>query len=220
MQIIWQKVAQGGAAIAIGLQLNCTRLESSKPLNGAPVFASTPPTRLANGNAVKPGLTYVYQATAADADIGDTVTLRMALGPANATFSAGLLRWTPSLDQAGMEQVFKVEASDGSHVTAQTWSITPEARTAPTGVIIAPLTPGNLVETRPFVWTLSFEDDDPGSAIVTIQSPTEAVYVPSNRTIAWTPPVGSAGPMFVQVTVTNNVGQATPKILAGTVNPL
>jgi len=220
MKAAWRRFGQCGVIIAAGALQNCTRLESSKPLNRTPVFESTPPLRLANGKAVKPGLTYVYQVSATDPDVGDIVTLRMSAGPATATFSGGLLSWTPDLGQTGLEQVFKVEASDQSNVVTQTWSITPEPRTAPTSVTISPLSPGNLVETQPFIWVLSYEDDDPGSAVVTVQSPNGAIYLPSSHTINWTPPAGSAGPMYVQVTVTNNVGQVTSKILPGNVNPI
>lgn len=212
------RLGQAGALICAGLIVGCSGLESSKPLNAAPTFVSTAPTKLPNGKAVKPGLTYVYQATATDPDTSDTATLRMVLGPANGAFSNGMLTWTPTTSQAGLEQVFKLEASDGQHVAFQTWSITPEARTAPTKITIAPVGTANPVELHAFAWTLAFEDDDPASATVEVQSPSGAVYIPSNKTIAWTPPAGSFGSVLVQANVTNNVGLSASQQLTSTVD--
>ncbi len=203
--------------VALVLTAGCKELESTKPLNHEPTFTTTPPTKLANGKPVKPGLTYTYQPAAEDKDPADTFSIRMAAGAANATFTGGVLAWTPTLAQVGLEQVFRLEATDSrGGMTPQTWSITPEVRGAPSALVLAPVGSAVPTELHPFAWTLAFEDDDPGTVTVAVRNPAGAVFDRTTRTIAWTPPPGAPAGSVV-VDLQNNVGLPATQVLNYTV---
>ena len=75
--------------------------------NGPPQITSTPATSAASG------VLYTYAAQAADPDPGDILTFSLPTAPAGMTIdpSSGLVKWTPSADQVGRQDVI-VKVSD------------------------------------------------------------------------------------------------------------
>ena len=69
--------------------------------NGPPQITSTPATSAATG------VLYTYAAQAADPDPGDILTFSLPTAPAGMTIdpSSGLVKWTPSADQVGSQDV-------------------------------------------------------------------------------------------------------------------
>lgn len=72
-----------------------------RPENAAPAFTSTAVTSAATG------VPYVYAARATDPDAGDILTFSLPTAPPGMTIDtmAGLVRWTPTVDQQGSHQV-------------------------------------------------------------------------------------------------------------------
>ncbi|MBI3181257.1 MAG: tandem-95 repeat protein, partial [Myxococcales bacterium] len=69
--------------------------------NDSPSFTSTPPL------SASEGVPYSYPATASDPDPGDTLSYSVVSGPSGLTMSAstGLVLWTPTYAQVGLEAV-------------------------------------------------------------------------------------------------------------------
>lgn len=100
-----------------------------KAVNNAPRFTSTPITK------ATVGALYTYNVNAKDTDEGDKLTYSLTVKPTGMTIDAatGLLRWTPTGDQAGANDVV-VEVTDDSNVPAskaQSFTITAEPASTP-----------------------------------------------------------------------------------------
>lgn len=207
------------SALMLLAPLSCSHFEARPPQNSAPEFVTTPPLTRADGSALKPGLLYQYQPVAKDANAGDKITFRSVNLPVNATFDGTLLRWTPSMEQAGLAQYFRLEASDGHDgMRLQEWTITPEARSAPANLVLTPLGTGNPIELQAYRWKLDFTDDDSGSATVQALSPDGATYEAGSQSVLWTPPAGGPGSVDLRVRVVNNVGLSTEVVLPLTIS--
>lgn len=198
--------------------LRCTHFEAKPPLNSPPIFSSDAPQKRPDGSIVRPGLTYLYQPVAKDPDAADTVVFKALSLPAHANFDGTLLTWTPGMEQVGVAQAFRLEASDGrGGITVQEWSVKPEARLAPANLVLTPVGSGSPIELHAFRWKVTFQDDDVASTTVQILDPAGATFESGNQTVLWTPPVGSAGPGNLQVRAVNNVGLATETSLPVTI---
>jgi hypothetical protein len=197
--------------------LGCHNLLSTKALNNPPTITSTPPKTLSGGKSVKPGLTYLYAPAATDPDVGDNISFTLTAGPPNASLAEGVLRWTPTLEQAGIEQPFIISASDGKESVSQAFTIPVEFRSPPSGLRLDPVGTATPVELHPFTWVLSFADDDPASVTITVASPAGTTFNSVARTLTWTPPTGTIGVTEIQLEVKNNVGQAAQLLLNVTV---
>jgi len=95
-----------------------TRLDTATiTVANLPAFYTVPPV---NAN---PAAAYSYTPAAAQPD-GVRTTLSLVSGPAGATFSGGLLAWTPQPFQYGLENQFVLRATDDlGGVSEQRWTV-------------------------------------------------------------------------------------------------
>lgn len=91
--------------------------------NQAPLFSSTPPTALGDGQSL------TYAAAATDPD-GDAISFALLAGPNGAALAPnGTLTWTPTAAQRESAQAFSLRAIDSYGAsTIQSWTLVP-ART-------------------------------------------------------------------------------------------
>ncbi len=91
-----------------------------KAVNDAPSFTSTPVT------TATVGALYTYDVDATDPDAGDTLTYSLTIKPAGMTIDAatGLIEWTPTSDQAGVNDVAVKVIDNGSAPASQTQPFT------------------------------------------------------------------------------------------------
>jgi RHS repeat-associated protein len=169
--------------------------------NTAPVITSTP-----TGPAVV-NLPYQYQVQAQDAD-GDPISFRLDAGPAGMAISAGtgLLSWTPTSGQVGMQHV-AITASDGrGGATTQSFDL-PVVATAtnhPPAISSTPRGSVRLGDTYLYAVQASDADADP----LTFSLPTAPAGMTIDTTglVTWQPTAAQLGLNPVQVRVTDGRG--------------
>jgi len=91
-----------------------------KAVNDAPRFTSTPV------NTATVGALYTYDVDATDPDAGDTLAYSLTIKPTDMTIDAatGLIEWTPTSDQAGVNDVAVKVTDNGSAPASQTQPFT------------------------------------------------------------------------------------------------
>jgi len=91
-----------------------------KAVNDAPSLTSTPVT------TATVGALYTYDVDATDPDTGDTLAYSLTIKPAGMTIDAatGLIEWTPTSDQAGVNDVAVKVTDNGSAPASQTQPFT------------------------------------------------------------------------------------------------
>ncbi len=94
-----------------------------------PNFSSTPPTAANEGDA------YSYLASAVDPS-GGTVIISLDESPAGASFSNGILEWTPTAEQSRKPNSFTLTATSSlGGVQQQSWTVTPTGIVQVTNVV-------------------------------------------------------------------------------------
>ncbi|MEM7164727.1 MAG: malectin domain-containing carbohydrate-binding protein [Planctomycetota bacterium] len=151
--------------------------------NRAPIFTSVPLT-FAVENAV-----YTYQATAVDQNIGDVVTFSMAPFPGATMSPGGLLTWTPSAAQVGVNAL-TVTATDGhGESTDQDFivSVVSAPNNMPPVFDFPPVTTATVG--RQYIHNAHATDSDPGNTVThTLQvAPAGAQIDAATGVITWTP---------------------------------
>ena len=108
---------------ALGMVVTKTATVTVTAAPSAITFSTTAPTTATVGTP------YTY--TPAASETGATVTISATSTlPSGATFTGGILNWTPKLPQAWQAISFTLQASDGKgNTTNQTWSVTPAGST-------------------------------------------------------------------------------------------
>jgi hypothetical protein len=97
-----------------------TELPGSRKPNHPPRFLSTAPRTAREGRG------YVYELAASDPD-GDTVAFSLLRAPEGAVLEGEVLKWTPTLAQAGQRQRFTLRAMDEHGAeSVQHWSVIPD----------------------------------------------------------------------------------------------
>jgi hypothetical protein len=182
----------------------------------SPYFTSQPPTTNANGGKVFPGCTYRYQITAKDPAANTPPTLASVALPTGATFVGDTITWTPEVTQENVAQGFSIKAMGTKGTSYQSWSITPQTRTAPSITTLNPaLSP---MEGRPYSVAVTFTDDDPSTCQWTVTSPAEATFDAATASLHWTAPAGSAGQAIkFDFGFTNSIGQSATSTFTTTV---
>ncbi len=193
--------------LVVGCGGSATVTNTTVDRDSPPVFATTPPTALASGLPVKPGLTYEYRPVV-QMESKRTYTLSLS-GPSGAELLDNeRMVWRPALYHAGQKCTFVLTATSSSGLKAhQSWELQPEIRKAPQAITVTPIVNGvPPVEGKVFRWRVAFEDDDPGSVQCSFRQPAGALYDPATKLITWTPPMGAAGSAILDFELENNVG--------------
>ena len=135
------------------------------PTNLAPVITSAPALTATSGQP------YTYQVTATDPNLGDALTFTLPTAPPGLTINAatGLITWTPTLAQAGIQNVTVRVADPGGLTAEQTFAVNvlpenraPTAISEPFGMLRAiPFIPPFWSKTGAFTLHGSDPDGDP-----------------------------------------------------------
>lgn len=153
-------------------------------LQVAPIITSTPPM-----TAMESQL-FTYDVDAIDGNPGDTITYSIAAGPLGATIDAntGVLEWTPTMDDVGMNN-FTVQATDSTLMaTLQTFGlqILSDTNLPPVFSSVPPSVGSVNVELD---YTAVATDANPGTSILYTlnQAPDDATIDTMTGRILWTP---------------------------------
>ncbi|MEG4506100.1 putative Ig domain-containing protein [Microcoleus sp. F6_B4] len=169
-------------------------------VNAPPGIISSPPTLAAADKA------YKYQVLARDAE-NDPLTFSLVSPPNGMTINpkTGLIQWTPSLSQAGVQNV-GVLVSDSSGATASqqyALTISQTAINLPPAITSTPVftaSPG-----RPYTYQVTAADADGSiSQYQLLQSPTGMTINPATGVVTWNNP--TAGNHQVVVGAVDNSG--------------
>ena len=184
--------------------------------NQAPIFTSAPVL------AVTAGQPYTYDANAVDPDAGDTQTFSLPTAPAGMTINAGtgLITWTPTLAQVGVQNV-TVRVTDPSGLTAeQSFTV---AVVSPGSVNRLPAITSTALTTatagQPYAYPVTATDPNPGD-VLTFSLPTAPAGMSINAAtglITWTPTLAQVGMQNVTVRVTDAGGLTTEQSFTVTV---
>lgn len=201
--IAWTPDAAGTYPVMVRVTdqggLSATQSYSIAVLDGnvAPSITSSPPTTAAQG------VLYTYQATATDANAGDTVAWSLDVSPAGMTISAsGLIQWTPTNAQAitaGGANAVTVRVTDSGGLSdTQAFTVTvANVNDAPVAADDGPIPwveGGTLSRAAPGV--LANDTDPDGDALVAVGYSTPAVGALTGNldgSFSWSLPMGSTG---------------------------
>lgn len=171
-------------------------------INQAPSFLTGPPL-LATENSL-----YTYDANAFDPDPTDLLTFSIESGPAgsNVNASTGLLTWTPSAVQTGL-QAFTIRVADNGTpglFADQTFSVDVTDINQPPVITSAPVT--TAVEISLYSYQVVATDPDPTDLLsfTLTTSPTGATIDAMSGLIEWTPSALQTGLQAFTVRVTDN----------------
>jgi len=151
--------------------------------NDAPTITSSPVVTATEG------LPYAYDVEASDPDIGDALEYTLPLAPAGATIdpASGLIAWTPSAAQLGL-QAFVVRATDlGGLFAEQAFAVDVAAANDAPMITSSPVV--TATEGAPYAYDVEASDPDIGDALeYTLPlAPAGATIDPASGLIAWTP---------------------------------
>lgn len=181
-------------------------------VNRAPVMAALTSTTVMENQNVQ------YIPTATDAD-GDTGIIQLVGGlPANATFSGGLLSFTPSFAQGNSSYTFTFRAFDGAAYSANQ-SVTVTVSNSNRAPVLASIGPKSVNETVNLNFAISATDPD-GDALLAsaISLPTGSTFNSTTGVFNWTPTCAQSGSYNVTFQVSDGALSASEVVAINVVN--
>ena len=171
-------------------------------VGSAPCFSTAAPTAPA-----VVGQPYQYQFRTQDAD-GDTVSYRLDTSPTDMTIdqTTGLLRWTPTANQAGSQAVI-VAATDATGARIRlsfTLQVLSLAVNDPPVIASSPRTSIGLGATYLYQVTASDPNNDP--LTVTLQTAPAGMTIDADHLLRWQPAPGQLGDNNVTISVADGRG--------------
>ena len=170
--------------------------------NEQPLITSAPVTT-ATENQV-----YSYDVEATDPDPDDTLTFSLEVAPAGATIdaSSGLISWTPSAVQVGVNN-FTVRVTDdgaGALFDEQTFTVTVTDINQPPSITSSPITTAAVG--HPYSYDVEATDPDPGDTLTFSLdvAPQGASINSASGLISWTPTAAQLGSNAFIVRVTDD----------------
>ncbi|MBD2465964.1 DUF642 domain-containing protein, partial [Oscillatoria sp. FACHB-1407] len=183
--------------------------------NRLPLVTSTPPVD-ARVNAP-----YTYQIAAQDPD-GDALTYTLASGPAGMQVNAttGLVSWTPSDGQQGIQAVVVQVSDNRGESTQQAFNILTRLEQGNHNPFITS-TPETTVYTQsPYRYQVQAVDPDGDTLSYALLNPPQGMTIhPTSGLITWTPTLGSGSIPPVTVQVRDGRGGVQEQVLTLTVEP-
>jgi RHS repeat-associated protein len=172
----------------------------TQPVTHPPSITSTPPS------AATVGSLYAYNATGIDPDGTplvwslDTAPLGMAIDP-----TTGRLRWAPTADQLGNQNVvLRLTNGEGLSVT-QTFSVTVRGVNVPPVITSEPPTQASVAAAYSYAVRATDADNDPLTFSLTA-GPAGMTVNPATGLIQWTPTAAQVGPQAVVLRVDDGRG--------------
>ena len=171
-------------------------------VNSTPVIVSTPVTRARQDRL------YSYDLQAEDAD-NDAVTWRMVEGPLGMTIDPdrGTLRWTPTLQQVGLNEVV-ISATDPFNEKA-TQRFTIEVTCVNGSPMIHSTPPTEAFSGSPYFYPVRATDPDGDQLVYSFgnaDSLPDGLSINANGLIRWNPTVGEIGSLDIVIVATDSEG--------------
>jgi RHS repeat-associated protein len=161
--------------------------------NGPPIITSTP---LLVGTV---GQLYSYDAVGSDPE-HDPLVWRLDAAPAGMSIdpSLGTLRWIPTADQRGAQDVVVQVSDTGGAIATQSFTIAVHAVNMPPAISSVPPTVGAVGEFYTYAVRASDPEGDPLSYFLAT-APSGMMINPTDGLIRWTPGVAQVGTQAVVV---------------------
>ena len=168
-------------------------------VNEAPTITSTP-----NSSATQ-GSVYQYPVIATDPDSGDTLTYALDVMPAGMTIDAGgVIAWTPSEEQVGVQTVTVRVSDSGGLSDAQTFTVNVANQPNPPVFTSTPVTTAD--EGTAYVYDADATDSDVGDTLTYSldTAPAGMTIDAATGVINWSPSGADVGTQDVVVRVTDS----------------
>jgi RHS repeat-associated protein len=171
----------------------------SQTVNHPPAITSTPRPAATLGHL------YRYDATASDPD-GDPVVWSLLRAPAGMSIDPmrGTVRWTPTADELGPQEV-EVQAQDPLLATAtQDFTVTVRSVDVPPVIVSEP--PTQAVTGAAYTYAVQATDAENDPLTYTLPAAPAGMTVDAGGVIHWTPAANEVGPQAVLVQVDDGQG--------------
>jgi RHS repeat-associated protein len=184
-----------GDVILQDLQINVAGVEPP------PVITSTP------GLSAPIGLQYRYQVEAQVAP-GDTLSFRLDQAPTGMVVitTTGLIFWTPTSAQAGVQPVTVTAINGKGAQVSQSFNL----QVGPPGSNLAPAIsstpPGSVALGQTYRYAFQASDPDGDALAITLPTAPAGMTIDSSGMITWTPTAAQFGPNAVDVHVDDGQG--------------
>ncbi|HZU34488.1 MAG TPA: putative Ig domain-containing protein, partial [Gemmataceae bacterium] len=187
--------ARGLAAPAQNFTVNVI----SQTVNDPPTITSTPP------RAATLGHSFQYNATASDPD-GDPVVWSLLKAPVGMSIDAttGTVRWTPTADELGPQDV-EIQAQDPLLATA-TQSFTLQVRSVNVPPVIVSAPPTTAVTRMTYTYAVQATDAENDPLTYSRPAGPAGMTIDSSGVIHWTPTAAEVGTQTVLVQVDDGQG--------------
>ena len=184
-----------------GFNLQYFQIEVAEP-NSAPVIVSAPPTGPAGV-----GLPYEYDVNAVDAQ-DDAVTFSLGVAPEGMTIdeATGVVRWTPVVDQLGV-QTISIVARDGRGLSSeQTFELTVELNPANVDPVFLSEAPVEVRLGDNYLYRVQTFDQNGDPTTLTLDEGPDGMTLSPAGLITWQPGPNQLGNQTVRLTVTDGRG--------------
>jgi hypothetical protein len=182
-------------------------IAANASVNHLPKFVSEPSLEAGVG------VEWAYTPTAIDADLKDTVTIRLVMGPDGMSMSEGTLRWTPGAPQVGKHTV-KIEATDGMGSVFQEF-VVEATMTAPTNhpPTIASLDPVSVSAGQTIsVHVIATDQDNDTLSYSIVGAAPQGVEMNALGQLSWKTKAGDEGVYDVIIMVSDGRSSQTRSI--------
>lgn len=183
------------------LEINVYRYEDSLLISHRPVITSTPSTTVDIRSSA-----YIYNVTAYDADVGDTLVFSLDTYPVGMTINpaSGYLEWTAGVGDLGFEPVtVRVTDQDGLF---DTQSFTLEIIDSNTAPQITSTPDGTIVSELEYVYNATAVDDQTGLIWSIESGPLNLSIDSSSGIVSWITTIDDIGINSVTIRVTDIYG--------------
>jgi hypothetical protein len=170
---------------------------ASQSVNQPPSIVSNPP------QTATVGVLYAYNLQGTDPD-NDPLTWSLDTGPAGMSIdpTLGTVRWTPTADQLGMQNVV-VRLVDGQGgVATQSYAIAVRSVNLPPSINSSPPTTADTVDTYDYAVNATDPDNYPLTFSLTT-SPSGMTIDPQSGLVTWSPTASQVGSQNVAIEVSD-----------------
>ncbi|MCA9192062.1 MAG: hypothetical protein KDB03_09875 [Planctomycetales bacterium] len=171
----------------------------SQTSNRAPVITSTAPP------AATVGREYRYSLAATDAD-DDTLAYSLEKGPLGMSLDAlsGTLRWTPTAEQLGTQQVTLRVSDTAGGSTTQTFDVSVRGSNLPPEISSSPITAAAVG--RAYTYRLQASDPEGRPLTYALANKSGNMSIDASGVVQWTPVDSEIGNVTVRIRISDDLG--------------